>query len=114
MHACRVPFTGESATMIMMQHVQDAPPTVLATRPDLPPAVDAVITRALAKVPADRFQTAGEVFAALSTAAGEDVGASPRSAATVPIVPVNPAADDEDEETVVRPRETPEYAPPPA
>src|SRR6266404_855803 len=56
MLAGRVPFTGESPTMIMMQHVQDTPPSVLATRPDLPTAVDAVITRALAKVPADRFQ----------------------------------------------------------
>ena len=114
MLAGRVPFTGESATMIMMQHVQDPPPSVLATRPDLPPAVDGVITRALAKVPADRFQTAGELFAALSTAAGEDVVAAPRSMETVASVPVGPAADDLDEETVVRPRETPQYAPPPA
>jgi serine/threonine protein kinase len=113
MLAGRVPFTGESATMIMMQHVQDPPASVLATRPDLPPAVDKVITRALAKVPADRFQTAGELFAALSTAAGEDVTAVPRSAATVASVPVSPA-DDLDEETVVRPRETPQYAPPAA
>jgi serine/threonine-protein kinase len=112
MLAGRVPFTGESATMIMMQHVQDSPPSVLATRRDLPPAVDGVITRALAKVPADRFQTAGELFAALSTAAGEDVSATPRSAETVASAPVSRAADDLDEETVVRPRETPQYAPP--
>jgi serine/threonine protein kinase len=111
MLAGRVPFTGESATMIMMQHVQDPPPSVLATRPDLPPAVDGVITRALAKVPADRFQTAGELFAALSAAAGEDVAAAPRSIETVTSVPVGPAADDEDEETIVRPRQTPPYAP---
>src|SRR5438477_12336089 len=101
MHACRVPFTGESATMIMMQHVQDAPPSVLATRPDLPPAVDGVITRALAKVPADRFQTAGEVFAALSAAAGEGLSAAPRSVMTVHSGPVSPAAGDEAEQTVV-------------
>src|SRR5882762_8418254 len=92
MLAGRVPFTGESPTMIMMQHVQDVPPSVLTTRPDLPPAVDGVITRALAKVPADRFQTAGELFAALSNAAGEDMVAAPRSAETVPSVPVIPAA----------------------
>jgi serine/threonine protein kinase len=110
MLAGRVPFTGESATMIMMQHVQDPPPSVLATRPDLPPAVDGVITRALAKVPADRFQTAGELFAALSTAAGEDVLAAPRSIETVTSVPVGPAVDDLDEETVVRPRQSHQYA----
>src|SRR5438552_17925801 len=111
MLAGRVPFTGESATMIMMQHVQDPPPSVLATRPDLPRAVDGVITRALAKIPADRFQTTGELFAALSTAAGEDVSAAPRSAETVASAPVSPVADDLDEETVVHPRETPQYAP---
>jgi serine/threonine protein kinase len=114
MLAGRVPFTGESPTMIMMQHVQDPPPSVLATRPDLPPALDGVITRALAKVPGDRFQTVGELFAALSTAAGEDLVAAPRSLETIVSVPVSPAVDDEDEETVVRPRETPQYAPLPA
>jgi len=112
MLAGRVPFTGESATMIMMQHVQDPPPSVLATRPDLPRAVDGVITRALAKIPADRFQTAGKLFTALATGAGEDVSAAPRSAETVASAPVSPVADDLDEETVVRPRETPQYAPP--
>jgi serine/threonine-protein kinase len=114
MLAGRVPFTGESPTMIMMQHVQDPPPSVLATRPDLPTAVDEVITRALAKHPADRFQTAGELFAALSTAAGAGVGAAPLSMATVATVPVGPTFDDPDEETVVRARATPQYAPPPA
>jgi hypothetical protein len=76
--------------------------------------VDKVITQALAKDPADRFQTAGELFAALSTAAGEGVSVVPRAAETVKSVPVSPAADDLDEETVVRPRETPQYAPAPA
>lgn len=104
MLAGRVPFTGESATIVMMKQVQDAPPSILATRPDLPAAVEQVVARALAKHPADRFQKAGELFAALSTAAGEDVTAVPRSAETVSSAPVSPAADDLDEETVVRPR----------
>ncbi len=112
MLAGRVPFTGESATMIMMQHVQDSPPSVLATRPDLPPAVDHVIARALAKTPADRFQSAGELFSALSIAAG-GANAAPRSAETVASAPVHPLTDDVDEETVVRPR-APLHAPAPA
>src|SRR5713226_689550 len=110
MLAGRVPFTGESATMIMMKQVQDTPPPILATRPDLPPAVDNVIARALAKHPADRFQTAGELFAALATAA-EGASTAPRAAETVANAPVSPAADDLDEETVVRPRETYPYVP---
>jgi serine/threonine protein kinase len=111
MLAGRVPFTGESATMIMMQHVQDTPSSILASRADLPPAVDGVITQALAKRPADRFQTAGELCAALSTAAGEGASAATRTAETVATAPVEPAADDLDEETLVRPREAPQYAP---
>src|SRR5713226_370853 len=110
MLAGHVPFTGESATIIMMKQVQDPPPSILAKRPDLPPAVDNVIARALAKHPADRFQTAGKLFAALSTAV-EGVSTAPRAAETVANAPVSPAADDLDEETVVRPREMPQYAP---
>ena len=104
MLAGRVPFTGESATIIMMKQVQDAPPAILATRPDLPPAVDKVIARALAKNPADRFQTGGELCAALATAASEAVGTAPRAAETIAGAPVRPATEEIDEETVVRPR----------
>jgi serine/threonine protein kinase len=107
----RVPFTGESATMIMMKQVQDSPPSILATRPDLPAAVERVISRSLAKHPADRFQTAGELFAALSTAAEGEGVAPARAAETVASVRVTPATDNLDEETLVRPRETPRYAP---
>src|SRR5207253_4862705 len=66
MLAGRVPFTGESPTVIMMKQVQDAPPSVLQARPDLPTSVDSLLKKALAKQPGDRFQTAGEFSAALS------------------------------------------------
>src|ERR1700693_6207272 len=52
----RVPFTGESPTVIMMKQVQDPPPSILEVRPDLPASVNNLIGRALAKQPADRFQ----------------------------------------------------------
>lgn len=104
MLAGRVPFTGESATIIMMKQVQDAPPSILATRPDLPPAVDRVIAQALAKRPGDRFHTAGELCAALSTAVSEAVSTAPRAAETIAGAPVSLATEDPDEETVVRPR----------
>src|SRR5205807_8767954 len=68
MLAGHVPFTGESPTVIMMKHVQDRPPSILAARADLPAGIDQAIAKALAKQPADRFQTAGEFSAALSRA----------------------------------------------
>lgn len=111
MLAGRVPFTGESPTVIMMKHVQDPPPSILTARPDLPAAVDDVVRRALAKQPVDRFQTAGAMSEALSRAAltTDELSASVAATAggldTVPNAPVVPRVDDVDEETVVRPRE---------
>lgn len=105
----QLPFTGESATVVMMKQVQDPPPSVLASQAQLPAAVDQVIKRALAKQPIDRFQSAGELSAALVEAASGPVAEAPvvtGAAATnvnTPIsVPV--VTDDVDEETVVRPR----------
>src|SRR5437870_6431495 len=69
MLAGRVPFTGDSPTVIMMKQVQDDPPSVLAARPDLPASIDNLVRKALAKQPIDRFQTAGELSEALTRAA---------------------------------------------
>jgi serine/threonine protein kinase len=104
----RVPFTGESATVIMMKQVQDPPPSVLSVRPDLPAGVDAVIKQALAKQPVDRFQSAGDLstaFAKSLSEAGETAAVvAINPAATVANTPVSLVAADADEETVVRPR----------
>lgn len=106
MLAGRVPFTGESATVIMMKQVQDTPPSILAARPDLPEAVGEVVERALAKQPADRFQTAGDLCEAITAIAADApaVAALPVTPDTVANEPVK-TEDDADEVTVVRPRE---------
>ena len=106
----RVPFTGESPTVIMMKQVQDEPPSVLDTRHDLPAAIDSLIKKALAKDPVDRFQTAGELSEALTEAAADAGDAAsatvvPSVADTVSITPVDVAAEDPDEVTIVRPRD---------
>src|SRR5207237_20878 len=49
MLAGRVPFTGESPTIIMMKQVQDPPPSVLEARPGVGTALAQVIYKALAK-----------------------------------------------------------------
>jgi serine/threonine-protein kinase len=112
MLAGRVPFTGDSPTVIMMKQVQDAPPSVLESRPELPASVDKLVKKALAKQPIDRFQTAGELSEALTQAAAEAGDAA--SATVVPLVadtvanePITLIAEDLDEETVVRPRAEP-------
>lgn len=108
MLAGRVPFTGESPTVIMMKQVQDPPPSILEARPDLPASVDKLIERALAKQPVDRFQTAGDLSEALTQAAadaGDSVSVIPPVAETVSNAPVSVTSDDLDEVTVVQPRD---------
>jgi serine/threonine-protein kinase len=75
-----VPFTGESATAIMLKHLQEPPPSVLDERKDLPPAVGQVIARALSKLPEERQESAGELAEALASAALDTSGATAATA----------------------------------
>jgi serine/threonine protein kinase len=52
----RVPYDGEHAWDVVMQHINGPIPSACALRPELPPAYDAFFVRALAKKPEDRFQ----------------------------------------------------------
>ena len=56
----KVPFTGDSAIEIAMRHVNDLPDPPSALRPEIPQELDQIVLRALAKDPADRYQTAEE------------------------------------------------------
>ena len=79
----QVPFTGESPVEIAMKHLSDPPRPPSLLRPDIPPDLDMVVLRALAKNPEDRFQTAEEMDAELGrVAAGVGVTAETADAAT--------------------------------
>jgi tRNA A-37 threonylcarbamoyl transferase component Bud32 len=67
MFAGRPPFEG-SLTSVMYKHVNDPPPPLLSGGPPMPPAVDAVVRRALLKDPAERHASAGEFAAELAKA----------------------------------------------
>lgn len=54
----RLPFESDSAIGVAIKHLQDTPPRIETIRPDIPPAVAALVDRALAKDPADRYQSA--------------------------------------------------------
>ncbi len=64
-----VPFTAESLYEILRQHVETPPRPPRALRPDLPPAMEQVILRALAKDPVERFSDAAQMAQALLTSA---------------------------------------------
>ena len=59
------PFTGPNAQAILARHAVDPVPPLRTVRSTVPDAVEAAVERALAKVPADRYATAGEFAAAL-------------------------------------------------
>jgi eukaryotic-like serine/threonine-protein kinase len=60
-------FDGESDFSVMRSHTDVEPPDPSANG-DVPPAVAAVIKRALAKTPGERFQSAAELYQALDAA----------------------------------------------
>src|SRR6185295_2573210 len=60
-----LPFRGASMTKLMFLIANEPHQSVTAVRADLPKWLDGVIDRALAKDPADRFQTGAEMAAAL-------------------------------------------------
>jgi eukaryotic-like serine/threonine-protein kinase len=59
------PFSGPSAQAVIARHALDQAPPLATVRPTVSPELEAVVMKALAKVPADRFQTAEEFAQAL-------------------------------------------------
>jgi YVTN family beta-propeller protein len=63
-----VPFRRDSELAVLWAHVHDPPPRISEYRPDLPAGLDAVIGRALAKAPGDRYPSCGALIAAIEAA----------------------------------------------
>ena len=79
-----VPFTGETPVEIAMKHLSEAPDAPSSRRSDVPPDLDLVVLRALAKGPADRYQSAAAMDSDLETVAhGGHVPDDTADAATV-------------------------------
>src|SRR6202049_148537 len=57
----RVPFQGSSDYAVLKAHVEESPAPPSAAMPGLPPWLDQAILKALAKAPAERFQTVEEL-----------------------------------------------------
>jgi len=79
-----VPFTGDSPVEIAMKHLGEVPATPSELRPEVPEDLDLIVVRALAKEPADRYQSAAAMDADLETVArGGRVAAETADAATM-------------------------------
>ena len=73
----RVPFDGDSPVTIALKHVSEDPVPPGQLNPAVSPALDAVVMRAMAKDPAQRFQDADAFAAALQHAMAGDGQAPP-------------------------------------
>ena len=56
-----MPFKADTPAKVMIAHIIEPAPSILIFKEDLPPGIDGVIDRALAKDPDDRYQTASEM-----------------------------------------------------
>jgi len=93
MVAGRPPFVGESPVAIAYQHVREQPQPPSAFNPDVPPALEAVILQAMAKLPKERYQTAEEFRADLERFAhGQPVLAHARHEEPTIAVPTTSSA----------------------
>jgi serine/threonine protein kinase len=68
--AGRVPFRRDSPWSVLYAHLNEPPPSVTQTRKDLPAGVPAVLSRALAKSPVERYPSCGDFADALREALG--------------------------------------------
>jgi hypothetical protein len=68
-----LPFTGEAVIDIIKKHCMDPPPPLGLLSSSTPPSLVAVIERALAKSPEDRFPNVAEFAGAFARAAGGEI-----------------------------------------
>ncbi len=108
------PFEGDTPVEIAMKHLSQVPAPPSALRPELPPELDMVVMRALAKEPDDRYQNAEEMEADLERVArGAPVAAATEEGATR-VMRIPAAVSSAAPTTIARPRsaagiQSPEY-----
>lgn len=62
------PFRGDTTIAVLMQHVHELPPPPETINTAISPALSEIIIKSIAKVPADRFQSATEMTIAVARA----------------------------------------------
>ena len=70
MLAGRVPYDADSTVGIVMKHINEPIPPISGIRPEIPAALDAVMARAMAKEPGDRYASGAELTQAVAEALG--------------------------------------------
>ncbi|MBC8170664.1 MAG: protein kinase, partial [Anaerolineae bacterium] len=73
----QLPYSSNSTMGMLMQHIQEAVPFALELNPDLPPDIDDVIHKAMAKKPTERYDSVAEMGVAITEALGGMTTTSP-------------------------------------
>ncbi len=106
----KVLYQGDNPAMVIMQHMTAPIPKVTQARPDVPPAVEAVLNRCLAKKPAERFGTPADLVAAIAAITGKP---APQPVAPAPVAPARPEPPSAKVAPRAAPRPAPAAPPPP-
>ncbi|MDQ2807817.1 MAG: serine/threonine-protein kinase, partial [Chloroflexota bacterium] len=86
----RVPFAADTPFAVVIKHMNDPLPPPRSVNPAIPEPLERVVLRALAKSPAERYQTVDELVQATQAAIA---AAQAAGAATIPVIaPPGPAA----------------------
>ena len=80
----QTPFSAATPQQVLAKQVTEAPDPVSRHRPALSAELEAVVMRCLAKRPADRWQSAGDLLAAMEPLATPSGGTAPTSARIAP------------------------------
>jgi serine/threonine-protein kinase len=73
----RLPFTADSQAALALKHIQEQPPHVSDFNPAVPEQLDLIVNKVLAKEPAGRYRTAGQlsrILASYRQSGWEDTG----------------------------------------
>ena len=110
--AGRVPYEGDTLATVLVKHITAPVPAVCPLNAELPPLLDGLMRTALAKDPADRFQTGQALAAALRQGLGPLVAQSGTGAAMATRVE-RPSRVDPAPQSAARRRLAPAPAKPP-
>jgi serine/threonine-protein kinase len=83
-----VPFPGDNFVAVALRHINEPAPSVRARRPDVSPRLDAVVRRAMAKDPRDRFGSMDELCVELRAcldSAGDSLAGAETMVVTRPL-----------------------------
>jgi serine/threonine protein kinase/Flp pilus assembly protein TadD len=89
------PFVGPSSRAVIARHLTDPPPPLVTARPDVGLTMQESVSKALAKLPVDRYDTIQEFVDGLSAEYASESASAPRSIAVLAFTNLSPDSENE-------------------